>query len=54
MNGDGKSDKPIVPRKDPNKGSGQPRPAEDVEGRGLVKGNRGEQTRSWTQGQIDQ
>ena len=39
MNGDGKSDKPIVPMKPSNKGSGQPRPAEGVEGRGLAKGN---------------
>ena len=53
MNDGGKSDKPIVPMSLSNKGSGQPRPAEGVEGRGLAKGNPGEQTRFWTQGQID-
>lgn len=53
MNGDGKSDKPIVPKKSTNKGSGQPSPAERAEGRGLAKGNSGEQTRFWTQGQTD-
>ena len=53
MNGVGKSDKPIVPKKGANKGSGRPRPAEGLEGRGLAKGNPGEQTRFWTQGQTD-
>ena len=53
MNGDGKSDKPIVPGKRANKGQAVSRPAERVEGRGLAKGNSGEQTRFWTQGQID-
>jgi RNA-directed DNA polymerase len=53
MNDDGKSDKLVVPMKDANKGSGEPRPAERPEGRGLAKGNSGEQTRFWTQGQID-
>lgn len=53
MNGDGKSDKPIVPKKSTNKGSGQLSPAERAEGRGLAKGNSGEQTRFWTQGQTD-
>ena len=53
MNDAGKSDKPIVPAKDANNGSGTPRPAERLEGRGLAKGNMGEQTRFWTQGQID-
>ena len=45
MNDGGKSDKPIVPMKPSNKGSGQPRPAEGAERRGLAKGNPGEQTR---------
>ena len=53
MNGGGKSDRPIVPAKGANKGRGGPRPAERVEGRGLAKGNPGEQTRFWTQGQVD-
>jgi len=53
MNGDGKSDRPIVPAKDANKGSGRPHPAERLEGRGLTKGNPGEQSRFWTQGQLD-
>jgi len=53
MNGSGKSDKPIVPKKGANKGGGEPRPAEHLEGRGLAKGNPGEQTRFWTQGQVD-
>ena len=53
MNDRGKSDKPIVPEKGPNKGGGRPRPAEDLEGRGLAKGNPDEQTRFWTQGQTD-
>ena len=53
MNGDGKSDTPIVPAKDANKRGGQPPLAERPEGRGLTKGNPGEQTRFWTQGQVD-
>ncbi len=53
MNDDGKSDKPIVPGKDANKGPGKPGPAECLEGRGLAKGNSGEQTRYWMQGQTD-
>ena len=53
MNDGGKSDKPVVPRNPSNKGDGQPRPAERAEGRGLAKGNPGEQTRFWTQGQMD-
>jgi hypothetical protein len=36
MYGRGKSDKPIVPGKFPNKG-GTPPPAEGMEGRGLAK-----------------
>ena len=36
MHGHGKSDRPIVPMKPANKGGGPPRPAERVEGRGLI------------------
>ena len=39
MNGSGKSDRPIVPRKPSNKAAGAPAAAEGVEGRGLAKGN---------------
>ena len=46
MNGRGKSDSSIVPRKLPNKGGGAPRSAE---GRGLTKGNPDRQTRFRTQ-----
>ena len=53
MNDSGKSDKPIVPEKGANKERGRPRCAERVEGRGLAEGNSGEQTRFWTQGQVD-
>ena len=53
MNEGGKSDKPIVPGKDANKADGALSAAEGLEGRGLAKGNPGEQTRFWTQGQID-
>lgn len=56
MNGDGKSDKPVVPGKGANKGgyaAGVACPAERLEGRGLTKGNSGEQTKFWTQGQVD-
>ena len=35
----GKSDSLIVPKKLPNKGGGAPLLAEEVEGRGLAKGN---------------
>lgn len=53
MNDDGKSDKPIVPRMDPNKVRGRrPRTAEGPEGRGLAKGNPTQQLRHWTQGQF--
>ena len=45
MNGRGKSDRPIVPGKSPNKGRGAPRSAEGTEGRGLAKGNPRQQTR---------
>ncbi len=47
MNGPGKSDRPVVPTKRPNK-AGQPG-AEVVEGRGLAKGNTGKQNASRTQ-----
>ena len=48
MNGHGKSDRPIVPKKSPNKGDAdrldnrrpEPTPAEGMEGRGLAKENR--------------
>ena len=53
MHDDGKSDKPIVPAKGANKEQGRPCSAECLEERGLAKGNMGEQTRFWTQGQID-
>jgi len=46
MNGRGKSDSPVVPAKPANKdGSAAVPSAERVEGRGLPKGNLGEQTR---------
>ena len=45
MNGDGKSDRPIVPKKPSNKGVGTPAPAEEVEGRGLAQGNPSQQTK---------
>ena len=47
MNEHGKSDRPVVPEKLPNK-AGQP-VAEGVEGRGLAKGNSGEQNAPRTQ-----
>jgi len=53
MNGDRKSDKPVVPMKEANKGSVLTRPAESLEERGLTKGNSEQQTRFWTQGQVD-
>ena len=39
MHEPGKSDRPIVPKKPPNKGRGTALPAEGAEGRGLAKGN---------------
>jgi len=48
-----KSDKPIVPKMAANKERGRPRPAERPEERGLAKENSVEQTRFWTQGQVD-
>ena len=53
MNERGKSDSSIVPMKLPNKGCGAPQSAEEVEGRGLAKGNPGQQTRFRTQGRTD-
>ncbi len=47
MNDQGKSDRPVVPAKPPNK-AGQPA-AEAVEGRGLAKGNTDEQNAPRTQ-----
>ena len=47
MNGPGKSDRPEVPTKRPNK-AGKPG-AEAVEGRGLAKGNTDQQNTSRTQ-----
>jgi len=49
MNGRGKSDSPVIPGKLPNKGGGAPQPAEEVEGRGLAKGNPARKNRSRTQ-----
>lgn len=51
MDDSGNSDRPIVLEKCANKGSRGP--AECMEERGLAKGNSGEQTRFWTQGQHD-
>lgn len=53
MHDSGKSDKPIVPEKGANNEGEGVSSAERVEGRGLAKGNPGEQTRFWTQGQTD-
>ena len=53
MNERGKSDSSIVPGKLPNKGCGAPQPAEEVEERGLAKGNSGQQNRSRTQGRTN-
>jgi RNA-directed DNA polymerase len=53
MNGGGKSDKPIVPKKVANQVDGRSCSAERLEGRGLAKRNAGEQNRTWTQRQTD-
>jgi hypothetical protein len=53
MDDSGNSDNLIVLEKCANKGFGGPKPAECMEERGLAKGNSGEQTRFWTQGQYD-
>jgi len=57
MNGQGKSDSPVVPENSPNKGSTGKwscpvPPAEGREGRGLAKGNSPEPTTPRTQGRI--
>jgi len=49
MNDHGKTDRPVVLEKLPNKGSGAPQSAEEVEGRGRAKGNPVQQTRGRTQ-----
>ena len=49
MNGNGKSDRPIVPRKPPNKAAAAAAAAEGVEGRGLAKGNSPQRPQSRTQ-----
>src|SRR5260370_17887856 len=51
MNGRGKSDRPVVPEKSPNK-AGQPG-AEGMEGSGLAKGNLPQQNASRTPCRID-
>src|SRR6202051_2892220 len=51
MNGPGKSDRPVVPAKSPNK-AGQP-VAEGTEGRGLAKGNLPQQNASRTRSRED-
>ncbi len=51
MNEHGKSDRPIVPGKSPNKA--RVLTAEEMEGRGLAKGNLGQQNASRTQGRVD-
>jgi hypothetical protein len=53
MNGRGKPDSLIVPKKLLNKGSSALRPEEGVEGRGLAKGNPDQQTRFRTQSRGD-
>jgi len=50
-NGPGKSDRPVVPEKSPNK-AGQP-VAEGMEGRGLAKGNLPQQNASRTPSRKD-
>src|SRR5882762_1914289 len=51
MNGPGKSDRPVVPEKSPNK-TGQP-VAEGMEGRGLAKGNLPQQNATRTPSRKD-
>src|ERR1700693_5540312 len=51
INGPGKSDRPVVPEKSPNK-AGQP-VAEGTEGRGLAKGNLPQQNASRTPSRED-
>ena len=50
MNEHGKSDRPIVPGKSPNKAKVSA--AEEMEGRGLAKGNLGQQNAPRTQSRI--
>ena len=50
MYGSGKSDRPIVPKKPANKGGVAASPAEQVEGRGLTKGNTPQTAALRTQG----
>jgi group II intron reverse transcriptase/maturase len=52
MNGDGKSDRSIVPRKPSNKGTGALVVAEEVEGRDLAKGNSSGRTRDRAQNRV--
>ncbi len=49
MNGGGKSDRLVLPKKSPNKAAGAPAAAEEVEERGLAKGNPRQFPRSRTQ-----
>ena len=49
MNGGGKSDRPIVPKRPANKAGGAPPVAEQEEERGLAKGNSGRQNRGRAQ-----
>lgn len=52
MNGRRKSDRPIVPRKPSNNGSGAPGSAEGVEERGLAEGKRSQFPRRRTQSRV--
>jgi hypothetical protein len=52
MNGHGKSDRPIVPKKLPNKVEAGAPAAEAMEGRGLTKGSPQEQGNLWAQNRI--
>ena len=56
MDGSRESDKPIVPRKAPNKGGAAARSAEELEGRGLAKGNprRGRKARTQSRRALNQ
>ena len=49
MHGAGKSDRPVVPGKPPNKATGAPVAAEEVEERGRAKGSLLQQSRNRTQ-----
>src|SRR6266851_864642 len=51
MNGPGKSDRPVVPMKSPNKAGSSA--AEGMEGRGLAKGNSHQQNTSRTPSRTD-